>query len=144
MRKYPTTVPLKEAPTMSGLKELLPPDVPPVQRWRLAVAGTIVLLFLIVGGSYGVFSKFGWMGFARASEIDEKIKPVVEKVDRLEGSVKELRLQQIEDGIFSAKESECTASDPVARRFFSARVLSLSREYFSLSGTSINIPPCRN
>lgn len=127
---------------MSGFKELLPPDVPPVQRWRLSIAAAIFALFFIIGGSYGMFSKFGWMGFARASEIDEKIAPVVKKVDRLEGSVKEIRLQQIEDSIFSAKESECKSTDLNAKRFFSSRVLALSREYFNLAGTSISIPPC--
>lgn len=129
---------------MSGLKELIPPDEPPVQRWRFMVAGAIILIFLILGGSYGLFSKFGWVGFAWASQIDERLKPVVDDVKNLKGSVKEIRLQQIEQSIFDAKDSECTATSPSARRFFSQRVLSLSREYFSLAGTDIDIPPCRS
>lgn len=126
------------------INSILPPENDPVKRWRVAVFCVIVALMFMTAGSFGTFSKFGWVGFARASEIDDKLAPVIADVSTLKASVKEIRLQQIEESMFSAKESECKATDIEARRFFSSRVLQLSREYFGLSGTVLTIPPCPN
>lgn len=126
------------------IQALLPPEDDPVKRWRIVVFCVIVGLLFMTAGSYGSFTYFGWVGFARASEVDEKLKPVIKKVDRLEVSVKEIRLQQIEESLFSAKESECKATDTEAKRFFSSRVLQLSREYYDLAQQQVIIPPCSN
>lgn len=120
-----------------AIKELFPPDVPPVMRWRLAMFGFCVLVIFHIIWACGWLEPLGIGGFAKAADLEKRVSAV-------ERDTKDIKIQLIEQSIFDAKESECTATDERAKRFFSQRVIALSREYFSLSGQSIDIPPCRN
>lgn len=112
------------------IQELIPPDLPPVARWRIAVfiMCSVSLLFM-------AWSVSPW-GFVLAEDFN-----------KVTVTVKEVRLAQIEQYLFDAKESECeaTASGSLdARRFFSKRVLTLNREYSMMTGIQMDIPPCQN
>jgi hypothetical protein len=121
-----------------ALKELFPPGVPPVLKWRLAMFAAVVLFLFHVAWACGWLESLGLgTGFASASELDRRVSVV-------ETNVKDIKLSLIEQSIFDAKESECTASDLQARRFFASRVQTLSREYYALSGFVFSIPPCRS
>lgn len=120
-----------------AIKELFPPEVPPVLKWRLAMFAVCVLFLFHIAWACGWLGNLGiGAGFATASELDSRATAVEE-------NVKDIKLTLIEQGIFDAKESECTATDPQARRFFASRVQTLSREYQILSRVIFNIPPCR-
>lgn len=120
-----------------ALKELFPPGVPPIVKWRLAVFAVVVLFFFHIAWACGWLDHLGFgSGFASATELDRRVGAV-------ETNVKDIKLSLIEQSIFDAKESECTATDPQARKFFSSRVQTLSREYQALSGFVFSIPPCR-
>lgn len=120
-----------------AIKELFPPGVPPLLKWRLAVFAMTVLFLFHIAWACGWLSSFGFgTGFATAAELDLR-------ATRVEDNVKDIKLSLIEQGIFDAKESECTATDPQARRFFASRVQNLSREYQTLARVVFNIPPCR-
>lgn len=110
-----------------ALKELLPPDVPPVLRWRLVVAAVCAGMILFM-----VWAVSPW-GFASASDMNN-----------IRGDINDVKISQLEQALFAAKDSECTSPDPVARSFFRTRVLTLSREYFRITGISANIPPCKD
>jgi hypothetical protein len=119
-----------------ALKELFPPEVPPVLKWRLAVFAVVVLFLFHVAWACGWLEGVGMgTGFASAAELDRRVSVV-------EGNVKDIKLSLIEQSIFDAKESECTATDPRAKRFFALRVQTLSREYQILADVIFNIPPC--
>jgi hypothetical protein len=121
-----------------AIKELFPPGVPPVLKWRLAVFAVVVLFLFHIAWACGWLESTGLgSGFASASELNSRVSAV-------EGNVKDIKLSLIEQSIFDAKESECTATDPQARRFFASRVQTLSREYQALSGYVFSIPPCRS
>lgn len=121
-----------------AIKELFPPGVPPVLKWRLAMFAIVVLFLFHIAWACGWLSSFGvGSGFATASELDSRVTAV-------EDNVKDIKLSLIEQSLYDAKESECTATDPQARRFFASRVQTLSREYQILAKMIFNIPPCRN
>lgn len=110
-----------------GLKELFPPDIPPLVRWRVAM-----FIFTVCSIAFMSWSVSPY-GFAMAGDQQ-----------RVSAQVSDIRLALIEQSVFAAKESECTAADPAARRFFQQRVMTLSREYFVIARIPISIPPCRS
>lgn len=114
------------------MKGLLPPDLPEVTRWRLVVFASIIVLGLVVISGYGAFAFLGLDGFAHSEDLD-----------KVKDNMKEVRIQLIEQGVFEAKDSECTAANSYAERFFQRRVLELSRAYFEVVGTPMVIPPCK-
>lgn len=121
-----------------AIKELFPPGVPPVVKWRLAMFAIVMLFLFHVAWACGWLEGWGLgSGFASAAELDRRVSAI-------ETSVKDIRLSLIEQSLYDAKESECTANDPSAKRFFVLRVQTLSREYQELARVIFNIPPCRN
>lgn len=113
---------LKEA-----VKELFPPEVPPLMRWRLAV-----FAYGVVGILTALWAVSPY-GFAYASDLNA-----------IKNDVNDIKTTLLEQSIFAAKESECTAVDDSARRFFQQRVLSLGRDYYRLTGIPVTVPPCRS
>jgi hypothetical protein len=112
------------------VKELLPPDdqgrpLSPLTRWRIVVFGTCV----------GMLSFMFWAlspaGFALADDFKD-----------LRGQVEDMRLGQIEQQIYDAKQSECLSKDQYSNRFFADRVMKLAREYRQLAKGDVRIPPC--
>lgn len=129
MNQYPPTRPLqnREPELKEAFKELFPPGVPPLLRWRLAIAGMNCLFLMFMGWSVSPY------GFALGADQE-----------KLRESIVDIRVNMLEQTLFSAKDSECTSTDPAAKRFFQLRVLALGREYFGLTKTTMDIPPCRN
>ena len=112
------------------IQELVPPDLPPVARWRIAVflVCSVCILFM-------AWSISPW-GFVLAEDFQ-----------KVTSTVKEVRVAQVEQYLFDAKESECSSiasGSNRAREFFSRRILTLNREYFILTGIPMDIPPCQN
>lgn len=114
------------------VQELLPPDdngrpLSSLTRWRLAVFATCCSMLLFMSWALSPW------GFALA-----------DSVNRLKGNVDEMQLTQIEQGVYSLKEWECSSTDLGAQRFFSGKIAELNRRYQSLTnGAKIDIPPCR-
>lgn len=127
-----------------AIKEIFPPDVPPIVRWRLAIFAMVLLFLFHVAWACGWLETIGvGSGFAKASENEARFSSVTQEMVAVKRDVKDIKVQLLEQGIFDAKESECTATDATARRFFASRVQSLSREYQTLTSLVFNIPPCR-
>lgn len=113
-----------------AIRELLPPDedgrpLSPLTRWRIAVFAV----------SVGMLSFMVWAlspyGFALAEDFRG-----------LRNNVDDMRLGQIEQQIYDAKQSECVSIDNNSRRFFADRVMKLAREYRNLAKGEVRIPPC--
>jgi hypothetical protein len=130
-RHYRRTVRLREGPAVKdAIKELLPPaddgrPLSPLTRWRIAVFAVCVSFMLFIAWALSPY------GFALADDV-QKIRSNVDNV----------RLTQIEQQIYDAKQSECLSTDSNARRFFSSRVMQLAREYRALAQGGVDIPPC--
>lgn len=112
------------------IRELLPPDdqgrpLSLLTRWRIVVFGVLVGKLLFVAWALSPY------GFALAGDFMA-----------LKGDVNDMRLGQIEQQIYDAKQSECVSTDPGARRFFASRVMDLVREYRELALVEIRVPPC--
>jgi hypothetical protein len=110
-----------------AIKELFPPDVPPVTRWRIAIFSVCASMWLFMCWALSPY------GFALASDMN-----------RLKGNVDEMQLTQIEQSIYSLKEWECSSTDKGAERFFSGKIAELNRRYQLLVGAKVDIPPCRS
>lgn len=54
-----------------AIGELVPPGISKSLRWRLAVSISITGLFVFVLWSLNVFAGLGFVGFARAGELDK-------------------------------------------------------------------------
>ena len=113
-----------------GFKELFPPSddgqpLAPLTRWRIAVFIAISCLIMFATWAVSPY------GFALA----EDVRSVRNNVD-------DMRLTQIEQQVYDAKQSECLATDAVAERFFANRVTQLAREYRNLARAEMRIPPC--
>lgn len=113
-----------------AIKELLPPaddgrPLSPLTRWRIAVFAVCVSFLLFMVWALSPY------GFALA-----------EDVQRIRTNVDDMRLAQIEQQVYDAKQSECVAADRETRRFFTSRVMELARKYRLLAQGEINIPPC--
>jgi hypothetical protein len=116
------------------LKELFPPEVPQIVKWRLAIFAVVLLFLFHVAWACG-WLKWSGIGSGFASAAD---------LVKVETTVKDIKITLIDQSIFDAKDSECTATDPRARKFFASRVQTLSREYHTLTGFIFNIPPCKD
>lgn len=105
---------------------LFPPDIPRSQRWRLAVFMTCVLMILFVTWALSPY------GFALASELRA-----------LQTNVDDMRIGQIEQQLYDARQSECVSKMYSSeRRFFANRVMELARKYENLSNHRADTPPC--
>lgn len=122
------------------LQELFPPGTSRIARWRLAVFGALSFVFFHVAWACGFLTQFGLIGFAKAEEITA----VTHNVESLSAALDEVKIQLLEQSIFEAKDSECTATDSRSVRFFQERVIEKAREYRKISGIDFDIPPCRN
>lgn len=110
-----------------GLKELFPPGVSPVTRWRLAMAGALSGCLIFMGWALSP------AGFALAGEMKS-----------LRFDVNDIKLSIVEQQLFDAKETECTSTSATSAKYFAQRVLALQREYHQLAGFPIAIPPCKD
>jgi hypothetical protein len=113
-----------------AIRELLPPDdngrpLSALTRWRIAVFAVIISMLLFMAWALSPY------GFALA-----------EGVQTIRSNVDDLRLSQIEQQVYDAKQSECVSTDFSARRFFANRVMELVRKYRQLSEGELSIPPC--
>lgn len=112
------------------IKELLPPaddgrPLSPLTRWRIAVFAVCSSFMLFMVWALSPY------GFALAGDL-QKIRT----------NVDDMRLSQIEQQVYDAKQSECASTDGGSRRFFSSRVMELVRKYRMLAEGELAIPPC--
>ncbi len=130
-RHYRRTVRLREGPTVKdAIRELLPPaddgrPLSPLTRWRIAVFAVCVGFMCFMAWALSPY------GFALADDV-QKIRT----------NVDDMRLSQIEQQVYDAKQSECASTDAGSRRFFSSRVMELVRKYRDLADGEVSIPPC--
>lgn len=113
-----------------AIKELLPPaddgrPLSPLTRWRIAVFAVCVGFMLFMCWALSPY------GFALAGDFKD-----------LRNNVDDMRLGQIEQQVYDAKQSECASTNDGSRRFFSQRVMELARKYRVLAQGELNIPPC--
>lgn len=113
-----------------AIRELLPPDddgrpLSPLTRWRIAIFAVCVSMLLFMVWAISPY------GFALAADVL-----------KIRNNVDDMRLTQIEQQLYDAKQSECLSTDNSARRFFANRVMQLAREYRALARGEVNIPPC--
>lgn len=114
-----------------AIRELLPPDddgrpLSALTRWRIAVFAVCATLIVFMTWALSPY------GFALADDVQT-----------IRSNVDNVRLTQIEQQLYDAKESECASTDNAARRFFANRVMQLGREYRQLARGEVDIPPCR-
>ncbi len=113
-----------------AIRALLPPDdsgrpLSPLTQWRIAVFAACVGMVFFVSWAVSPY------GFALAGDFED-----------LQTNVDDMRLGQIEQQIYDAKQSECISSERFSRRFFADRVMKLAREYRKLARGEVSIPPC--
>lgn len=118
---------------MSLMKELFPPDVPPIARWRLAHFALGVIMTVFMMWALGLFAAIGFPGFAKAADIQS-----------VQRDVKEINLSLLEQRIYEAQRLQCSASNAEAQKFYDGQVKKMHREYREASGILLPVPDCRH
>jgi hypothetical protein len=110
------------------LENLLPPDTPPVAKWRLVIAGCILALVIQAAAAWGMFSWAGVPGFV------------------LKSSFEEMMLISMEERIYNTKRLWCTASKDdsrgESRRFYAGELNRMHLKYYRFTGIRMDIPTC--
>lgn len=125
-----------------AMKELFPPEVPPVVKWRFAhfIAAIVFLVFML--WALGAFLIFGFPGFARASDLEEKVETVSTQIASVNQEIKALKTDQLEQRIYDTERLRCSATTSESRRFYQGQVNKMMREYFNLTGIALDLPIC--
>jgi hypothetical protein len=113
------------------LKELIPPDVPVITRYRIAISSTLLGLLWITAAAWGIFAALGIPGFAYASDVI-----------KLRADVNSIKLDLLEERIYNAKRLWCATGTMESKRFYQQQITSMHRDYYQQTGIAINIPTC--
>jgi hypothetical protein len=149
---------LKEA-----FDQLLPPDLPPVQKWRLLIFAASMVFLTHMLWACGWLSILGvGSGFAKAADLDDKIKTAESQFSSLNTRmtersseitieftevrqlVNDVKMTMMEQSAIELKDNECTSTNPAARAFFQRQMQQLIREYSALAKVPLQIPPCKD
>lgn len=118
-----------------AVKELLPPDMSAVARWRLAMFAMSVLTLAHIGYACGWFAFIGLgAGFAKA-----------EDVVTVQASFRTIQLDLLEQRIHEAQRLRCEANKAgsyVSRNYYASQVSRMHREYFDIAKFLLDIPTC--
>lgn len=125
------------------LRELLPPGLPPLVRWRVLLFISIVWLSVMAWGGYGALQWVGFPGFAMSSELHAQVQSITQEMSSMKAEVTGIKTGLLEQRIYDAQRLYCSTNTPEARRFYAGQVASMHREYFVVTGVSINIPTCK-
>lgn len=131
------------------------PDVDPTS-WRKAVRAMIILLAAVVGmhlaWSWGHLAALGFVGPAYADEqerilkqvdtkIDEKIKPLQDKIDSTERTSKAILLAIYLPQVRSKVAERCASDDTQEKQEINRELDRIKAEYESLSGEPFGREP---
>jgi hypothetical protein len=126
-----------------AMKELFPPDVPPVMKWRFAhfLLGIITMLFMF--WAIGAFAFFGFPGFARASDLATKVEIATSQITSINQEIRALKTDQLEQRIYDTERLKCSSVTAESRRYYSGQVSKMIRDYHSITtGIVFNLPTC--
>ena len=115
-----------------AIKEIFPPDVPPVTRWRLAMFLAMVGFLFHVLWACSLLP--GFSGFALAADFEQMNKDVTQ-----------IRLQLLTNQIFETRIRQCqaiTTDNYDARRFWTEKLIELQRQHILLTGQTYPMPAC--
>lgn len=113
------------------LKELVPPELPVVARYRLAISGAVLGLMISAGAGWGLFATFGIPGFAYASDLNN-----------LKSDVRSIKMDLLEERIYNAQRLWCSTETQESKRFYSQQISTMHRQYYAETGITISIPTC--
>lgn len=114
------------------LKELAPPNLPAVARYRLAVFGTLLGLITSAAASWGLFAAFGIPGFAYASDLNN-----------LKSDVKSIKMDLLEERIYNAQRLWCGTQTRESKQFYARQISTMHRQYYEQTGgIALQIPTC--
>lgn len=127
------------------VEELLPPDLPRVTRYRLAVTVSILVLMILSLIGFVGLPFLGLTRFARAGELDEHTKDVTILIESIERKLKDIRIDLLEQRMYDAKKESCQFKTPdtsQALRFYSRQIAVMHREYYETTKRNFQIPTC--
>jgi hypothetical protein len=115
-----------------ALRELIPPGIPPVARWRLMMFAAMVAVAVHITWACGLLP--GLPGFAMAADVSQ-----------IGRDVTNLREQILTGQIFETRIRQCKAvfeGNSDAKHFWSEKLGELQLEYVRLTGQPYPIPQC--
>lgn len=125
------------------IKELFPPGLPPVAKWRMMhfILGVVMITFML--WTLGAFAMAGFPGFVRADDAQGKGEKVNSQLAMLSQEVKNIKIDQLEQRIYDIRRLQCTANSSDSTRFYTEQITKMHRAYFELTGITLNLPECR-
>ena len=112
------------------VQAIFPPDIPPIAKWRLAMAALMALMIMHTAGSYGYLP---WTaGFAS-----------VQSVQQIDDRVRELQASLLAKDIVDTRVAQCKAlAEREEPRYWTDRLRSLNERYRELTGYPYEVPNC--
>lgn len=102
-----------------AIKELFPPGIPAIHRWRLVIAGVCAVALAHAALAFGLIGD----GFARNSDVAD------------------IKRELLEQQLFDSRLKQCQL--PIEqRRFYTPRIQDLMRRYREATGVEYRLPPC--
>ena len=135
-------------------RAIFPPDLKPLQRWRLTMAGVVMVLCVFLLWSLGAFAPFGFgEGFARAADTKElkeltknvqantrQIAEVANAQSAQSEDVTDLMKEVISQRIRQAISARCRL--PGERERINREIELMQQQYLKRAGTRYPEPPC--
>jgi hypothetical protein len=112
------------------VKEIFPPEVPAVIRWRLVVFAVCLAFALHILWARGMIP--GVSGFAYASDVA-----------KLRASVETILKMQLEDRLRNLQSEKCRADSEALKRVIQIEIDRLQHEHKQLDGTIYTLTRCR-
>ena len=114
-------------------KELFPPDVPAIVKWRLMMSAVSMVMLFHVAWACGWMAYAGLgSGFAYAADVQSMQK-----------TLNSLRTTALEQNMFDMHLKRCAADEgSEIRRFLTEKIESLQREYRELQSANYALPRC--
>lgn len=141
-----------EETSMSLLNLLIPPvhdSAENIRRHRIVVSLSVVVLFLALGASYGVFERFGVSGFARADSIQKATQPLEQQIskqttllDKVSAKLTAQLAASTASEIRVAAAKRCLERSSDVRNRISGEIDTLQDQYREYKGFNYPVPGC--
>lgn len=114
-------------------KEIFPPGVPAILRWRLAMFAVVMLMLFHIAWACGWLAYAGLGdGFAHAAEVN-----------KVQGDISTLRESILEQQLFDMHIKRCASPDgSEIRTYLAEKIQTKQKEYRRITGAIYDLPGC--
>jgi hypothetical protein len=123
---------------------LLPPETSPLTKWRIMMAGCVMLGIIHVLWACGWMSFLGagFAGFAQADTLEKTVAPITQQLNAITSQLKQQLANSKASEIRVLAAKRCLVKGVLEKEAFNAELEIKGREYFEIQGYTYTIPSC--